>query len=256
MENNADKNVEAENLAEQTAEEIVQDESPEIEDSVCEDGIPEGEVLPDSNDDTPMEDTGVPDPLPTDEKYECETKDEGEPPQDRIELVAIPFINDGASNVQIFYNSMFRKEGDTDAILVAERYFFNCFNNDDVPKWDGVLLCQYNFTKDGIIKDDRNGFVRIRDFKSKWLWNVSGAREDVTFNVKCTMPKVWASHFQSFLKEMERYGQLGHSGQISFMADGDGNFRPKFKFTKEYEPVQGIQSQQIAKKAEQLFDAG
>lgn len=179
-----------------------------------------------------------------------------QPQQDTIRLVAIPFINDGVNNVQLFYNSMFESDGSVGAVLVAERYFFNCFNNDDVPKWDGVLLCQYNFTKDGIIKDDRNGFVRLRDFKSKWLWNVSGAREDVTFNVKCTMPKVWASHFQSFLKEMERYGQLGHSGQISFMADGDGNFKPKFKFTKEYESVQGIQSQQIVKKAEQLFDAG
>ena len=172
MENDADKKVEAENSAEQTAEKTVQDKSPVIEDSVCEDGISEGGVLADHPDNTSMEDNGVADNLPTDEKYKREIKNESEPPQDRIELVAIPFINDGASNIQIFYNSMFHKEGDTDAIFVAERYFFNCFNNDDVPKWDGVLLCQYNFTKDGIIKDDRNGFVRLRDFKSKWLWNV------------------------------------------------------------------------------------
>lgn len=176
--------------------------------------------------------------------------------QDAISLVAIPFINDGVNNVQLFYNSMFRSDGSVDAVYVAERYFFNCFNDDDVPKWDGVFVCQFNFTKGEIIKDDRNGFVRIRDFKSKWLWSVTGAREDVTFTVKCTMPKVWASHFQSFLKEMERYGKIGHSGQISFMADGDGNFRPKFKFTKEYDAVEGIRSQYITKTAEQLFDAG
>lgn len=256
MENDTYKKIEAENSTEQTVEKTVQDKSPVIEDSACVDGIPEDGVLADHTDDIPMGDDGVADPLPTDEKYECKTNDKGEPPQDRIELVAIPFINDGVNNVQLFCNSMFRKEGDIEAVLVAEGYFFNCFGNDDKPKWDGVLVCQYNFTKDGIIKDDRNGFVHLRDFKSKWLWNESGAREDVTFNVKCTMPKVWASHFQSFLKEMENYGRRGHSGQISFMADGDGNFRPKFKFTKEYETVQGIRSQQIARKAEQMFDAG
>lgn len=174
---------------------------------------------------------------------------------DKIEIVAIPFINDGENNVQLFYNSMFCKDEDSDAIIVAERYFFECFRNDDLPKWDGVYVCQYNFSKNGIIKDDRNGFVRVRDFKSKWLWNSSGAMEDVTFNVKCTMPKVWASHFQSFLKEMERYGQIGHSGQISFMSNGGGNFKPRFKFTKEYDSVQGIQSVHILKKAEQLFSA-
>lgn len=254
MENNIDKKTEK--SAEWTADEVVQTEATAMEDSACREEMAEREFLPDSPVVAAAAEDGCTGEVQSAYAPPVKGENESEPPQDRIELVAIPFIGDGARNVRLFYNSVFRKDGDTDAILVAERYFFNCFDDDDAPKWDGVFLCQYNFTKGGIIENDRNGFVRLRDFKSKWLWNESGAREDVTFNVKCTMPKVWASHFQSFLREMESYGQRGHSGQISFMADGDGNFRPRFRFTKEYETVQGIQSQNISRKAEQLFDAG
>ena len=184
---------------------------------------------------------------------------EGEPAVDRqVEIVAIPYINDGNESMQMFYGSMFRcgkgNDGE-DVINMAQKYFFDCFTNDEQPKWDGVLVCQYDFTNGGVIKDDRNGVIQRRDFKSKWLWNESGSRDSVTFNVKCTMPKVWANHFQSFLREMERYGETGHSGQISFMADGAANFKPHFKFTREYDAVDGIPSSRIGGRAEKMFDA-
>ena len=175
---------------------------------------------------------------------------------DHVEIVAIPYINDGPNNVQLFYSSIFRDEDGVKAMYVAERYFFECFTADNEPKWDGVLVCPFNFTKNEAIGDERNGVIRLRDFKVKWLRQSSGANDVVTFNVKCTMKKVWATHFQSFLKEMENYGNRGHSGQLSFMADGNGDFHPKFTFTREYDVVAGIPSSQIAKKAEQMFDAG
>ena len=179
--------------------------------------------------------------------------------EDSVDVVAIPYINDGNSNAQLFFKSMFLKTDDTPggaALYSAERYFFEKFEDDDEPKWDGVLVCLYNFTRSVIVKNDSNAFITKRDFVSKWLWRNTGSREDVTFNVKCTMPKVWASHFQSFLKRMEWYGKLGHSGQIAFYSDGDGNYRPKFKFSKEFEEVDGIPSYRIESKAEELFDAG
>lgn len=175
---------------------------------------------------------------------------------DVLDVVAIPFIMDGDESIQIFSNSMFVKNEDCDAIGNAEKYFFGKFNDDDEPKWDGVLACMYNFTKHEIVKDDRNGFINKRDFKSRWLWNVPGSNENVTFNVKCTMPKAWASHFQSFLKEMEKFGNKGHSGQLSFMADGGKNFKPTFKFSSEYDSVEGIKPNRFKPNSELLFDAG
>lgn len=199
--------------------------------------------------------------LPQEQPQETEKEEtvKSDPPDDVCDIVAIPYINDGANNVQLFFNSMFRKTDNTPeggAVYSAERYFFDKFANDDEPKWDGVFVCLYNFTKSGVVKDDRNVFLTKREFVSKWLWKKTGAREDVTFNVKCTMPKVWASHFQSFLKRMEEYGNIGHSGQLAFYSDGGGNYRPKFKFSTEFERVDGHPSSRINSKAEELFDAG
>lgn len=40
----------------------------------------------------------------------------------------------------------------------------------------------------------------------------------------------WVPHFLSMLKYMEQLGGLGGSRKVSFYSDGDGDFRPKFKF--------------------------
>lgn len=50
----------------------------------------------------------------------------------------------------------------------------------------------------------------------------------VTFTVTCKMKRRWAKQFTSMLKEMERLGINGSSRNVTFMSDGDGDFRPKF----------------------------
>lgn len=52
---------------------------------------------------------------------------------------------------------------------------------------------------------------------------------NVTFNVECTMPKRWVPYFLGFLHKLQYNGNIGHSSIIGFMADGDGDFNPKFK---------------------------
>ena len=53
--------------------------------------------------------------------------------------------------------------------------------------------------------------------------------DKVTFTMSCTMSKRWAPYFVAMLNRMEQNGVHGHSEIISFMSDGDGDFRPKFK---------------------------
>lgn len=49
-----------------------------------------------------------------------------------------------------------------------------------------------------------------------------------TFNLICTMKDRWVPHFLAMLKYMQRLGGIGSSRLVSFMADGDGDFNPKF----------------------------
>ena len=49
-----------------------------------------------------------------------------------------------------------------------------------------------------------------------------------TFTVTCTMNERWVPHFLGMLKYMQQLGGLGGSRMVSFYADGDGDFRPKF----------------------------
>lgn len=53
---------------------------------------------------------------------------------------------------------------------------------------------------------------------------------DTDFTIKCSMKDRWVPYFISFLKTIEKDGEIGHSELIGFYADGDGDFRPKFKF--------------------------
>lgn len=51
----------------------------------------------------------------------------------------------------------------------------------------------------------------------------------IKFNVECEMDERWVNQFMSFLEFMQYCGSIGHSCQVSFFADGDGDFRPHFK---------------------------
>ena len=42
------------------------------------------------------------------------------------------------------------------------------------------------------------------------------------------------------LKYMEQLGGLGGSREVCFYADGDGDFRPKFKFSIDFEEVMPV----------------
>jgi len=50
------------------------------------------------------------------------------------------------------------------------------------------------------------------------------------FIIECDMEERWVPHFLAMLKYMEQLGGLGGSRTISFYSDGDGDFRPKFKW--------------------------
>ena len=77
-----------------------------------------------------------------------------------------------------------------------------------------------------------------------------------TFNIKVTMEERWVDYFCSFLKYMESCGNAGHSAQVSFYADGDGDFRPKFELDVVYEKKMGIPREKLYDKAEYMWDAG
>ena len=48
-------------------------------------------------------------------------------------------------------------------------------------------------------------------------------------NIEAEIDYRWVGTFLTFLKRLEHNGDIGHSSLIGFYADGDGDFRPKFK---------------------------
>lgn len=80
-------------------------------------------------------------------------------------------------------------------------------------------------------------------------------------NIQAEMKDRWVNTFLSFLKCLEYNGNLGHTGVVGIMSDGDGDFRPKFKFDTEYKHEPGVWEHDLEEKAfrpgtlEVLFDA-
>lgn len=52
------------------------------------------------------------------------------------------------------------------------------------------------------------------------------------FRITCEMKERWIPHFLGMLKQMERLGNIGSSRSVAIYADGDGDFRPIFKWKK------------------------
>lgn len=52
--------------------------------------------------------------------------------------------------------------------------------------------------------------------------------EKTKFTIECEMGERWVPHFLAMLKYMQQLGSMGSSRSITFYADGDGDFRPKF----------------------------
>ncbi len=51
------------------------------------------------------------------------------------------------------------------------------------------------------------------------------------FVIKVEMQDRWVPHFLAMLKYMQFLGGIGSSRKVSFYADGDGDFRPKFEWS-------------------------
>lgn len=64
--------------------------------------------------------------------------------------------------------------------------------------------------------------------------------ENRKFTIECEVPERWVNDFCTMLNWMQSCGNLGHSSMVGFYADGDGDFRPKFKINTEWEKTPGI----------------
>ena len=73
------------------------------------------------------------------------------------------------------------------------------------------------------------------------------------FTIDCEMSERWVNDFCSFLRQLERNGNIGHSSLIGFYADGDGDFRPKFSINVDYTETEGKETSWFP---EIMFDAG
>jgi hypothetical protein len=76
--------------------------------------------------------------------------------------------------------------------------------------------------------------------------------DDVTFTITATMKRRWVPHFLGLLDFMVRCGQLGMSRRAAFYADGDGDFRPAFRWSTDEEPAEPIEGNPD----EPMWDAG
>jgi len=63
----------------------------------------------------------------------------------------------------------------------------------------------------------------------KTIQNFDG--EYTEFEIKVKMKSRWVPHFLGMLKYMQLLGGWGGSRLVSFVSDGDGDFRPKFKWS-------------------------
>ena len=54
--------------------------------------------------------------------------------------------------------------------------------------------------------------------------------EETTFTITSTMRSRWVPHFLGILRRMQVLGEMGSSRKVTLYADGDGDFRPKFKW--------------------------
>lgn len=66
----------------------------------------------------------------------------------------------------------------------------------------------------------------------------------------------WVPHFLGMLYHMERLGGQGSSRTVKFYADGDGDFRPKFKCIQSNEPLPHPASPTIDEGGNTFWDAG
>ncbi len=78
--------------------------------------------------------------------------------------------------------------------------------------------------------------------------------ETTTFTIICTMRSRWVSTFLGMLRRMQYLGAIGSSREVGIYSDGDGDFRPVFKWGDDLpepaDPVNETEGGYV------LFDAG
>jgi hypothetical protein len=72
------------------------------------------------------------------------------------------------------------------------------------------------------------------------------------FTITVEMPERWIPHFMSMLKYIQFLGNVGGSRMVSFYADGDGDFRPKFETDIGFEKVEPASDNS----GDRMYDAG
>lgn len=80
------------------------------------------------------------------------------------------------------------------------------------------------------------------------------------FTIECEMKTRWVPHFLGMLKKMEQLGGLGSSRPVGIYVDGDGDFRPKFKWDDTMpevaKPLDDDKPGQSPRDKGYMFDAG
>lgn len=73
------------------------------------------------------------------------------------------------------------------------------------------------------------------------------------FSIDVKLEERWIPYFCSFLKKLEDNSNAGHSSIIGFYADGDGDFRAKFKPRVDYDLKDPYLTSKVCEK---IYDAG
>lgn len=93
--------------------------------------------------------------------------------------------------------------------------------------------------------------IRKKYHSNAKLWGET-LSEKKEFVIRVRMEERWIPHFISMLKYMECCGKMGRTRKVSFVSDGDGDFRPEFDFNEDIQEV-------LPKKDEdgnRIYDAG
>jgi len=107
---------------------------------------------------------------------------------------------------------------------------------------------------------DKNIINKMKDFikrkiiNLKWRIQHNNKYDKRKFIVKAEIDERWVDEFCTFLEELEHNGNIGHSSLIGFYADGDGDFRPKFKIKTNHNFTKP--RNKTNKECEKIYDAG
>ena len=74
-----------------------------------------------------------------------------------------------------------------------------------------------------------------------------------TIQIEVTLKNRWVKPLINMLQDMQRLGSIGASRELIFFADGDGDFRPKFKVNINIPESMGVN--ELSKSKKLFYDA-